>query len=104
MKLNAYCIYDRKALVYHAPFFAVADGAAARSFSDLANDANTTVGRHPADYILYRVGTFDDAIGNLLPETAVHIADAATLVARPNGELFGGDADNVPGASTLGKL
>lgn len=91
MKLYAYCVYDRKALVYNAPFFAVSDGSAARSFSDLANDLSTTVGRHPMDYVLFRVGSFDDAAGMLLPDTAVHIADAHALVApkpdlfRPNG-------------------
>lgn len=87
MNLHGYSIYDRKALVYHSPFFAVADGAALRSFSDLANDADTTVGKHPSDYILFRVCTFDDATGELLPNAAIHIADANALV-RQQPDLF----------------
>ena len=97
MKTYAYCVYDRKSLIYNTPFFAVSDGAAVRSFRDLANDLSTTVGRHPGDFVLYRVGTFDDAIGCMLPDTAVHIADAQALVdpkpdlfrnvRRPNGEI-----------------
>lgn len=88
MKLYAYCVYDRKALVYNAPFFAVADGSAARSFADLANDLSTTIGRHPMDYVLFRVGSFDDTSGVLLSDTAVHIADAHALV-TPKPDLFG---------------
>lgn len=81
MILHAYSIYDRKSLHYHSPFFAVADGAALRSFMDLANDTQTTIGRHPIDYVLYRVGGFDDASGLLLPTTGPeHVSDALPLV------------------------
>lgn len=81
MLLNAYSVYDRKAGHYHAPFFAVSDGAAVRSFRDLANDPQTTVGRHPGDYVLYRCGQFDDASGLLLHLSAVeHVTDALPLV------------------------
>lgn len=86
MKLHAYCVYDRKGLIYNSPFFAVSDGSAARSFSDLANDMSTTVGRHPMDYVLFRVGTFDDGNAMLQPENPVHIADANALVS-PKAEL-----------------
>lgn len=87
MKLYAYCVYDRKAVIYHAPFFTHSDGSAARSFSDLANDRSTTVGRHPADYVLFRVGQFDDASGQLLSEHHVHIADASSFVEQ-QGAIF----------------
>lgn len=84
MITNAYTIYDRKALNYSPPFFAVADGAALRSFQDLANDLNTTVGRHPADFVLYACGAFDDAAGELHPARHKHIADAISLVNHPS--------------------
>lgn len=81
MILHAYTIYDRKALQYHQPFFAVADGAAVRMLSDIANDPNTSIGRHPSDYVLYRCGGYDDSNGQLLPVTALqHITDALPLV------------------------
>lgn len=81
MLLNAYSIYDRKGLNYHAPFFAATDGLAVRSFSDLANDANTTVGRHPADYVLFCVGTFSDTNGSLEPTSPLrHVMDANALL------------------------
>lgn len=98
MKLHAYSIYDRKALVYNAPFFSVSDGSAVRSFSDLANDLQTTVGRHPGDYVLFRVGDFDDQSGKLLPITAAHCADASALVA-PKPDLFGSGSVPAPNGS-----
>lgn len=82
MIIHAYSLYDRKSLQYHQPFFALADGAAVRMLQDLVADGNTTVGRHPGDYVLYRCGAYDDASGQLLPVTALeHICDA--LVVAP---------------------
>lgn len=89
MILNAYAIYDRKALQYHAPFYASADGQAVRSFSDLVQDPNTMVGRHPGDFVLYRVGAYDDSCGSLLPASVLeHIVDATALL-RVQPDLFG---------------
>jgi len=77
MILHAYSIYDNKALVYAVPFFAINDGHAIRSFTDLANDPNTTIGRHPGDFSLYEVGLFDDQHATLVATTpARHVVDA----------------------------
>lgn len=81
MQLRAYSIFDNKALCYHAPFFAPTDGSATRSFSDLANDLNTNIGRHPTDFSLFVVGQFDDFKGVFTPVyPLVHIVDAIALV------------------------
>ena len=97
MIINGYTIYDRKALTYSPPFFAVADGAAVRMFQDLAGDTNTQVGRHPGDFVLYRCGGYDDASGSLLPVTALqHIVDALAVVPRATALPF----DPEPMAST----
>lgn len=81
MKLNAYSIFDRKALQYNAPFYQSTDGAAVRSLSDLVNDQNTTVGRHPSDFVLYCVGSYDDQSAIFVGEQPVrHIMDAIALV------------------------
>lgn len=94
---NAYTVYDRKALIYSPPFFAVADGAAVRMFQDLAGDTNTQVGRHPGDFVLYRCGGYDDSNGSLLPVTALqHIVDALALVPRQGPLPF--DPQPVPPA------
>jgi len=89
MKLNAYSVYDNKALQYYPPFFVSTDGAAVRNFADLANDSNTNVGRHPGDFVLYFVGMYDDSNGQLWPEQPLrHVADATSLLKLSPTPLF----------------
>lgn len=84
MQLIAYCVYDNKSLVYAPPFFAPTDGSAIRSFRELANDSNTTVGRHPSDFVLYAVGSYNDANGAFTPLSPLrHVVDASALIALP---------------------
>lgn len=81
MKLNAYTLFDNKALQYHPPFFAATDGSAIRSLNDLVADANTTVGRHPSDYVLYFCGEYDDQLGLFMAAQPLrHVMDAIALV------------------------
>lgn len=81
MLLRCYSVFDRKALQYFPPFHSSTDGAAVRSFGDLANDPATNVGRHPNDFVLFYVGEYDDQKGAMLPVSPlVHVADAIALV------------------------
>lgn len=94
MICRAYSIFDRKALTYANPFFALTDGAAMRIVQDLANDVNTMLGRHPADYVLYSVGKYNDANGLFVAEVPlVHIIDVIGLV--KNIDLSQATGDNV---------
>jgi len=89
MQLNAYSVYDNKSLVYGVPFFAPTDGSAIRSFRDLANDTNTTVGRHPGDFVLYCVGLYDDQQGALSGLSPLrHVVDAPALIVVHPAPLF----------------
>lgn len=84
MKVKAYTIFDTKALTYSAPFYASTDGAATRIVKDAVSDPNTTLGRHPADYILYCVGSWDDTAGTFDPAAIRdHIIDLVALVPVP---------------------
>ncbi|AXH78146.1 MAG: nonstructural protein [Microviridae sp.] len=65
MVLNAYSIYDVKAANYRTPFFCSTNGMATRMFSDLAADQQSIVFKHPDDFKLYFIGTFDDYSGEL---------------------------------------
>lgn len=83
MIINAYTLYDRKALTYNPPFFAVADGVAVRMLQELVADQNTSPGRHPNDYVLYCCGAYDDQSGVMHPVTALrHIIDASSVAPR----------------------
>lgn len=100
MILNAYTIFDNKSLQYNPPYFASTDAAAARAFSDLANDLNTNIGRHPSDYILYCCGTFLDSSGKLEPISPLrHVADAISLVQIRNLDLFRRDGEETASPS-----
>lgn len=94
MRLRAYTLYDVKSVQHHAPFYAPTDGAAIRLVSDLANDLNTIVGRHPSDHVLYYVGEWDDEKGIFHPvEIKVHVRDVITLVkAAEVADLFNNKA------------
>lgn len=61
MITKMFCIYDSKALNFGVPFFMPSVGAAVRIFSDVANDSQSTIHRHPSDYILFHVADFDDS-------------------------------------------
>lgn len=81
MILRAYSLHDMKALQYHPPFFQSTDASAVRALRDLVNDMNTTVGRHPSDFKLYCVGTYDDETGRFEPVyPMMHVMDAVSLV------------------------
>lgn len=88
MTMFAYSIFDYKSLVYNSPWFQPADGAATRILSDLANDPSTNIGRHPGDYVLYKIGSYDDATGRLEALSPVeHVMDAIALV-RLRPDMF----------------
>lgn len=77
---DLYSIYDEKSLSYGPPFEAAADQAAGRIFLIMLLDDESQVGRFPADYVLYRVGTWDDRAGLLEGHTPVFLARGNELV------------------------
>nr|AVQ10242.1 DNA binding protein VP5 [Gokushovirinae environmental samples] len=88
MRINAYSVFDRKTLAYHMPFYAPTDGAAVRTLADATADPNTSLGRHPNDYVLFEVGYFDDAAGALVATSPVrHIIDVIALVKATQAEI-----------------
>ena len=91
MRLFLYCVFDSASGVYDRPFCAQSDGAAIRSFGDIASDAEHPIGKHPECYSLYRVGEFDDNAGALVAEDAICIGKAHELVAAArrigNGQM-----------------
>lgn len=58
-------VRDRAADVYAVPNFMQSNGVAVRSFTDAVNteDANSSLWKHPEDFDMYVLGTFDDEEG-----------------------------------------
>lgn len=94
MQLKAFCLLDTKVQAFHAPFFMAHVGHAIRACSELAQDMSTTVGRHPADFMLFEVGTFDDQTGSL-SASATPINHGPVLAFIPN-QRHQGTLDIVP--------
>jgi len=82
VKLNAYTIYDVASGVYMRPFFSQADGQAVRGFNDIATDADHEVGKHPEDYTLYRIGSFNDTTGKMEGEELEKLTTGLEAVHR----------------------
>jgi len=61
MLMRVYTVYDSKTEAYMPPFFQPAKGAALRLFSDSVNDVNHTFNKHPSDFTLFELGTYDDS-------------------------------------------
>lgn len=62
MRLLAFVVKDEKANAFGHPFFTSANGLAMRMFQDWCGDKSMLVGKHPEDFSLFRVGSFDDDV------------------------------------------
>lgn len=89
MILKVFSLLDIKAGMYTQPFMFPSTGQAVRAVQDLAADLNTTVGRHPGDFALYQIATWNDATGRYEDMPHAHIAGVDTLapVVRNNDLL-----------------
>jgi hypothetical protein len=89
MRLNMYSIYDRASGVYDRPWCAHSDEMAMRMFGDQATGADTYIGKHPEDFTLFRVGTWDDNKGQIVGEAPEKVVNGVEIVAatqKVNGE------------------
>lgn len=86
MRLNFYSIYDVASQAYMRPFLMQSDGQALRTFTDIATDKEHEIGKHPEDYSLHRVGTFDERKGKINGEIPECLATALEVVASSREE------------------
>lgn len=93
MLTKAFSVYDSKAHSFGVPFFMPSVGAAVRAFSDLAQDVNSMVNRHPGDFVLYEIGGFEDSKGVLNPISPhVHLGVGSDFVsAKPISQYRNSD-------------
>ena len=78
--LKAYSIYDNKAAIYLPPFYNTNDQVAIRTFTDILQNPNTPMNRHPEDYSIYHVGYFNEETGSLDGCPKEHFIDATTIL------------------------
>lgn len=66
MILQVYSVYDAKAEAFMTPFYMQAKGQAIRAFTDTVNDDSHAFSKHPQDYTLFEIGSWDDSNGSLI--------------------------------------
>lgn len=72
-------IFDAQAAAFRIPFFMHNEALACRAVMTALADKTHEFSLHCEDFQLYRIGTFDDATGELVPETPKVIATFASL-------------------------
>ena len=60
MLQKIFAIYDSKAESFTNPVYLNSTGLAVRTFSDSVQDPESQFAKHPADYTLFELGTYDD--------------------------------------------
>lgn len=63
MTQGIFAVLDTKIGYFGTPFFAQNSAYAVRMFRDAALDPSTLFAKHPEDFFLYRLGTFDGESG-----------------------------------------
>lgn len=90
MIVKAFCLLDIKTGIFNTPFFMAHTGQAIRACIDLGQDMNTTVARHPADFMLCEIGVFDDQSGLVDPRPPLQLGTVASFLPHqvPEPPLF----------------
>lgn len=58
--LKVCTVYDSKSEHYMAPMFFKHRGDALRSFAEAVQDKTQTLGKYPADFTLFELGSYDE--------------------------------------------
>lgn len=87
MKIKFYAVYDKKALAYIMPFFMPNDGTAERAFFDTCNTEDHMFCKHPEDYSLYDIGSFEDTTGEVTVRGEPAFLTSAVIVQRMKEEI-----------------
>lgn len=83
-------VRDAKALAFLQPFFSVSVGAAIRAFSDAVNeDVKSPLGKHPEDYVLYELASFDDNTGEFVCTNPIKMLGCGSDFKNPAVTSFG---------------
>lgn len=76
-------IFDTAARAYAQPFYAPAQAVAVRGVKDMLSGDNQ-LAKHPEDFELYCIGTFDDNEGVIVPCSPELVTRVKDLVSRSN--------------------
>lgn len=77
--MNLYTVQDLASETYLKPFSMLTDRDAKDGFAHVINEDETPYSKHPEDYILLNIGTFNERTGLLTSSDSKTIARAIDL-------------------------
>lgn len=86
MQTKIFSVFDSKAKAFMAPFTMGTVGMALRSFEEVANNRDHLIGKHPDDFSLYEIGTFDDEFAQITARTPLNLIGVASEYVKNQGE------------------
>jgi len=86
MLMKICTVYDSKAESFMTPMFFKHRGDALRSFGEAVTDKSTTIGKYPADFTLFDLGTYDELTAKfVLNSTPISIAQGVEFISQDTG-------------------
>jgi len=82
MILRMFAVFDMKIGSYAQPFFQASVPAAKRAFRDAAQDPQTMLAKHPADFALFYLGDFDDETGSIVGIQPENLGLASSFIVQ----------------------
>jgi len=82
-----FTVYDTKAELYLPPFYNQTKGQAVRAFQDTTNTKDHQFNRHPEDFTLFYLGTYDDCTTHMeMEKTPISLGKAIEYKDTPTQE------------------
>jgi len=82
MNLQMFSIKDQAIDEFDRPFFSPSTGLAIRMFGDEINNDQSPMHRHPTDYTLHHLGTFDTTSGEFVTIPPVQVSRGVDHVSQ----------------------
>lgn len=86
-QLKVFAVYDSKVEAFLQPFIMQTKGQAVRAFTDSCNDPQSNFWKHPEDFTLFELGSWDEVSGAYTNLTAKVAIGGALEFRKAEGEL-----------------
>lgn len=80
--MQIFSVKDSAVGAFMQPFTSQSRGAAIRAFADAVNDSSTPMNKHPDDYELYEIGTFEEETGVVQGKLPECVARGKDVIVR----------------------
>lgn len=65
MIYEVYSVFDSKVGCYLSPFFMRSKGEAMRAMMNELENDKSNISKYPEDFVLFKIGTYDESVGKL---------------------------------------